>query len=100
MDEDLLHWMKTRECIYLPKSYYLDFHPDLRASMRAILFEWLMDVADEYKLHRDTVGTTFNFIDRFLSKVPSVQKTRLQLVGVASLLIASKLEDLNPLKVK
>lgn len=92
--------MKSRESTYLPKSYYLDFHPDLRASMRAILLEWLMEVAEEYKLHRETIGTAFNFIDRFLSKVPSVQKSRLQLVGVAALLIASKLEDLSPLKVK
>ena len=48
----------------------------------------LWQVAEEYKLKRETLYLTVNYIDRFLAKVP-VQRTKLQLVGITCMLIAA-----------
>jgi len=57
-------------------------------TMRAILVDWLVEVAVEYKLLSDTLHLSVSYIDRFLSVNP-VSKSRLQLLGVSSMLIAA-----------
>jgi hypothetical protein len=47
----------------------------------------------EYKLVSDTLFLAVSYIDRFLS-VQNVPRQQLQLVGVASLLLASKNEEI------
>lgn len=61
---------------------------DINKSMRAILIDWLVEVAEEYKLHPQTLYLTVNYIDRFLSSM-SVLRGKLQLVGAAGMLVAS-----------
>lgn len=61
---------------------------DITASMRSILVDWLVEVSEEYKLHRETLFLAVNYIDRFLSYM-SVQRGKLQLVGAASMFLAS-----------
>ena len=61
---------------------------DITTSMRSILVDWLVEVAEEYKLHRETLYLSVNYIDRFLSQM-SVLRGKLQLVGAASMFIAS-----------
>jgi cyclin-A len=39
----------------------------INASMRAMLIDWLMEVADEYTLIPDTLFLAVNFLDRYLS---------------------------------
>ncbi|XP_020222823.1 putative cyclin-A3-1 [Cajanus cajan] len=65
------------------------------SSMRAILVDWLVEVAEEYKLLSDTLHLSVSYIDRFLSVNP-MTKSRLQLLGVSSMLIASKYEEIDP----
>lgn len=60
--------------------------------MRAILLDWLVDVHMKFKLLEDTLFITVNIIDRFLDIIP-IPRTKLQLVGVASLFIACKYEE-------
>lgn len=67
----------------------------MNAKMRAILVDWLVEVAEEYKLCADTLYLTINFIDRFLS-VHIVQRSHLQLVGVACMWVAAKYEEVHP----
>lgn len=45
-------------------------------TMRAILVDWLVEVAVEYKLLSDTLHLSVSYIDRFLSVNP-VTKSRL-----------------------
>lgn len=42
---------------------------DVNPHMRAVLADWLIEVSEEYRLCSDTLWLTFNFLDRFLSKV-------------------------------
>ncbi|CAG2068944.1 unnamed protein product, partial [Timema podura] len=56
-------------------------HPYLQARMRSILLDWLIEVCEVYKLHRETYHLTMDFIDRYLSKMRNVPKQHLQLIG-------------------
>ena len=56
--------------------------------MRGILIDWLVEVAEEYKLLSDTIFLSVSYIDRFLS-MKTLPRQKLQLVGVSSMLIAS-----------
>ncbi|ESW08718.1 hypothetical protein PHAVU_009G068900 [Phaseolus vulgaris] len=64
-------------------------------TMRAMLVDWLVEVAEEYKLLPDTLHLSVSYIDRVLSVNP-VTKSRLQLLGVSSMFIASKYEEIDP----
>jgi cyclin-A len=66
---------------------------DINSAMRGILIDWLIEVAVEFNLQADTLYTTVNYIDRYLSTW-SVPRGRLQLLGVTSMLIASKYEEI------
>ena len=52
-----------------------------------------MEVGQEYRLASDTLFLSVAYIDRFLSMV-DVPRNKLQLVGVTSMLIASKYEEI------
>ena len=81
-----------------PKPHYMKKQVDINHSMRSILVDWLVEVAEEYKLLPQTLYLTVNYIDRFLS-VMSVRREKLQLVGTACMLIASKFEEIYPPEV-
>ncbi|XP_037482006.1 cyclin-A3-1-like [Triticum dicoccoides] len=61
---------------------------DVTPNMRGILVDWLVKVAEEYKLVSDTLYLTVSYIDRFLSS-NSLNRQKLQLLGVSAMLIAS-----------
>lgn len=67
--------------------------------MRAILVDWLIEVHYKFKLLPETLFITVRIIDRYLEK-QLVLKSKLQLVGVTALLIASKYEEIYPPEVK
>ncbi|GKU98476.1 hypothetical protein SLEP1_g11480 [Rubroshorea leprosula] len=52
-----------------------------------------MDVAEEYRLVPDTLYLTVNYIDRYLSG-NVMNRQRLQLLGVACMMIAAKYEEI------
>lgn len=62
--------------------------PDITYNMRTILVDWLVEVAQEYKLQTETLYLGINYIDRFLSYM-SVVRGKLQLVGTAAMYIAA-----------
>eukprot|EP00349_Pseudokeronopsis_sp_Brazil_P011844 CAMPEP_0202979110 /NCGR_PEP_ID=MMETSP1396-20130829/85350_1 /ASSEMBLY_ACC=CAM_ASM_000872 /TAXON_ID= /ORGANISM="Pseudokeronopsis sp., Strain Brazil" /LENGTH=163 /DNA_ID=CAMNT_0049718387 /DNA_START=789 /DNA_END=1280 /DNA_ORIENTATION=- len=67
--------------------------------MRAILVDWLIEVHLKFKLLPETLFLTVNLIDRYLSLV-TISRGKLQLVGVTSMLIASKYEEIYAPEVK
>ncbi|CAL5384853.1 unnamed protein product [Camellia sinensis] len=64
---------------------------DINASMRAVLIDWLVEVAEEYSLVPETLFLTVNYIDRYLSG-NVIQRQRLQLLGYDN--AASKYEEI------
>jgi G2/mitotic-specific cyclin-B, other len=77
----------------LPAAGYLKTQSDVTEKMRAILFDWMIDVHLKFKLLPETLFLTCNIVDRFLEK-EKVHRQKLQLVGVTAMLIASKYEEI------
>jgi len=92
---DIYNYLRQSEVKRLPKSNYMTKQPDISHSMRSILVDWLVEVAEEYKLHTETLYLAVSYIDRFLSYM-SVQRSKLQLVGTACMFIAAKYEEIYP----
>jgi hypothetical protein len=67
--------------------------PDINAKMRGILVDWLIEVHRKFELMPETLYLTINIVDRFLC-VKAVSRRELQLVGISSMLIASKYEEI------
>ncbi|KAE9609365.1 hypothetical protein Lal_00020184 [Lupinus albus] len=76
-------------------NYIENVQQDVTPHMRGILVDWLVEVAEEYKLLPDTLFLSTSYIDRFLSH-NRVSKPKLQLLGVSSMLIAAKYEEITP----
>ncbi|KAL8127007.1 G2/mitotic-specific cyclin C13-1-like [Apium graveolens] len=76
-------------------NYIEKVQKDVTVTMRAILVDWLVEVALEYKLHADTLYLAVLYIDRYLS-INVLNRQRLQLLGISSMLIASKYEEITP----
>ncbi|XP_057978797.1 putative cyclin-A3-1 isoform X1 [Malania oleifera] len=92
---DYLHNMEM-EAKRRPLPDYLEkVQRDVTANMRGVLVDWLVEVAEEYKLVSDTLYLSISYIDRFLS-LNALNRQRLQLLGVSSMLIASKYEEISP----
>ncbi|XP_074296210.1 putative cyclin-B3-1 isoform X2 [Silene latifolia] len=65
---------------------------DITPQMRSILINWLVEVHYKFDLMAETLYLAVALLDRYLSVV-SITKRELQLVGLTSLLLASKYED-------
>ncbi|CAL0322484.1 unnamed protein product [Lupinus luteus] len=79
--------------------YIQKVQSDVNAKMRGILVDWLVEVAEEYNLVSDTLYFCVSYIDRFLS-LNALSREKLQLLGVSSMLLASKYEEIKPPEVE
>ena len=91
--------MKNTELEYVAQPGYMKNQPDINEKMRAILIDWLVEVHLKFKLYPETLYLTINLIDRYLEK-EQVLRQHLQLVGVTSMLIASKYEEIYAPEVR
>ncbi|XP_051972470.1 LOW QUALITY PROTEIN: cyclin-A1 [Xyrauchen texanus] len=96
--EDIHRHLRKCEVKYRAKPSYMRKQPDITNCMRIILIDWLVEVAEEYKLCSETIFLAVNYLDRFLSCM-SVLRGKLQLVGTAAILLAAKYEEVYPLEV-
>jgi hypothetical protein len=77
----------------MPNPNYMESQKELAWKMRGILTDWLIQVHFRFRLLPETLFLAVNIIDRFLSaRVVSLAK--LQLVGVACMFIAAKVEEI------
>ncbi|XP_036288624.1 G1/S-specific cyclin-E1 isoform X1 [Pipistrellus kuhlii] len=97
--EEVWMIMLKKEMRYLHDQHLLQRHPLLQPRMRAILLDWLMEVCEVYKLHRETFYLAQDFFDRYMASQHNIVKTLLQLVGISALFIAAKLEEIYPPKL-
>ncbi|VVA33213.1 PREDICTED: G2/mitotic-specific [Prunus dulcis] len=72
---------------------YMESQPEINPKMRSILIDWLVEVHRKFELMPETFYLTVNIIDRYLSK-KIVSRRELQLVGISSMVIASKYEEI------
>ncbi|XP_077570159.1 G1/S-specific cyclin-E1 [Stigmatopora nigra] len=91
--------MLAKDKTYTRTINMMDNHPHLQPKMRAILLDWLMEVSEVYKLHRETYHLAQDYFDRFMATQNNVFKSTLQLIGISCLFIAAKVEEMYPPKV-
>lgn len=72
---------------------YMDSQPDINSKMRSILVDWLVEVHKKFELMPECLYLTINIMDRFLS-MKVIPRRELQLVGISSMLIACKYEEI------
>ncbi|EXC35255.1 G2/mitotic-specific cyclin-1 [Morus notabilis] len=92
--EDLYAFYRKMEGPSCVSPNYMAQQYDINEKMRAILIDWLIEVHDKFALMKETLFLTVNLIDRFLSKQTVVRK-KLQLVGLVSMLLACKYEEVS-----
>lgn len=80
---------------FLVNCEYMTRQPFINDKMRCILVDWLVEVHLKFKMVPETLYLTVNVIDRYLEK-QEVRRSKLQLVGVAALLLAAKYEEIYP----
>ncbi len=115
--EELKLVMKRQNDTHHPYPLYMDGQEHVDGSMRAVLVHWMMEVSAEFCCSRETLLMAVMCVDRFLSitsaldnrsdqadddtsKLFIVDRGNLQLVGIACLVLCSKLEEKYPPKVK
>jgi len=89
---DIYDYMRQLEERFGVKPRYLE-GGEINGRMRAILIDWLVQVHLRFHLLQETLYLTVAIIDRFL-QVQQISRSKLQLVGVTSMLIASKYEEM------
>ncbi|KAI4898642.1 hypothetical protein NFI96_025998 [Prochilodus magdalenae] len=97
--DDVWNNLLKKDELYLHDMHVMERHPSLQPKMRAILLDWLMEVCEVYKLHREAFYLGQDYFDRFMATQENVSKSTLQLIGISALFIAAKMEEIYPPKV-
>ncbi|KAI3692793.1 hypothetical protein L6452_32616 [Arctium lappa] len=66
---------------------------DINAGMRAILIDWLVEVAEEYRLVPNTLHLTINY-DRYLSEETHYTVEKVKALAIMIIDVAIKVEDM------
>jgi hypothetical protein len=93
---DIYDHYRTQEVVYfIDQPMCRIRHPHITERMRTILVDWILEVHYKFKLNPHTLYLTVSILDRYLHKtqVP-VTRRDLQLVGITSLLLAAKYEEM------
>lgn len=99
LKEDVDKYLRSLEKQY-DASNCLERHK-ITPTLRARMIDWMIEVLTNFKCDDQTFFLAVNMQDRFLKNTP-VQKevSDLHLTGVTCMFVASKFEDIYPLKMK
>ena len=99
---DIYSTMKAQEKLFKVEANYLQkvqLVTEVKDTSRAFLVEWIIDVHRKFRLLPETLYVTVFLIDRFLS-LKQIKKSQLHILGVTSLLISTKYEEIYPPDLK
>jgi len=83
------------------KADYLAGQTEILPKMRAVLVDWMVGVHLQFHMLQETLFSTVAILDRYLqTEIASVSRKKLQLVGVACMLIAAKYEEIYAPEIK
>lgn len=87
---EIFEYLKSRESLF-PIGDYIEKQVCLSTWMRSLLVDWMVEVQESFELNHETLYLAVKLVDLYLTKV-TVGKETLQLLGAASLFIASKFD--------
>ena len=73
---------------------YMKNQNEINEQMRSILIDWILDVHFKFGFTDETLFMTINIIDRYLT-IEKITRNKLQLLGITSLMIACKHEEID-----
>ena len=99
--DEILENLKNEEINneYKINPNYYKFQTEINSKMRIILIDWLFEVNCKLKFKEETFFTTVYIIDSYLSQ-KFVPRKKYQLLSVAALFIATKLNEIFTGRVK
>ncbi|KAM8893390.1 G2/mitotic-specific cyclin-B2-like [Spinachia spinachia] len=90
--KDIYKYLHVLEVQQAVRADYMQGY-EISGRMRALLVDWLVQVHSRFQLLPETLYLTVAVLDRFLQVQP-VSRRKLQLVGVAAMLVACKYEEM------
>lgn len=67
--DSILEYMLELERKCMPDPFYMNNQTYVNPRMRSILVDWLVDVADEYKLKDETLFLCVSYVDRYCGQI-------------------------------
>lgn len=92
---DIYDHFRALEKQYKVDENYMSHQELINDKMRCVLIDWLVEVHGKFKMVPESLYITVQIIDRYL-ELKSIRRSKLQLVGVAALMIAGKYEEIYP----
>lgn len=74
------------------------FQPHIKSSFRSILLDWMMELCSQLNFKRITFHLAVKLVDLYIWK-NSIEPNKLQLLGVTSIFLSSKMEEISPKSV-
>ena len=91
---EIHQYLKSIESQNIITSDYITIkQPELNIKMRTILINWLIEVHYKFHLLDETLFICIKILDLYLSK-KTIERKHLQLLGITSLFIAAKYEEI------
>ena len=90
---------ENRGIVPIPDYQKIISQKEINGQMRSILIDWLIDVHYKFDLTDETLFMTVLIIDRYISYKP-ISKLRFQLLGITSLLLSCKYEEIMLPKIE
>ena len=91
-------YLDERQIFYDANSNYIQLNQKhLTWKMRAMLMEWMTQLAHEFKMTRESLYLAISIVDRFFSSTTDLSKADFQLTGATALFISSKIDLLQPI---
>ncbi|XP_055823059.1 putative cyclin-B3-1 [Solanum dulcamara] len=90
---DIYQYYWVIEAQNQPIKNYMEIQKEITPQMRGVLINWLIEVHLKFDLMQEALFLMVTLLDYYLS-LARVKKSDLQLVGLTSLFLASKYEDL------
>lgn len=90
---DMYEHFRALEKQYKVDENYMSRQELINDKMRCVLIDWLVEVHGKFKMVPESLYITVQIIDRYL-EVKSIRRSKLQLVGIAALMVSFHLSCL------
>jgi hypothetical protein len=73
----------------------------INSTLRARMVDWMIEVLTNFRCDDQTFFLSVSLMDRYFKNCPGIKEVNdLHITGVTSMFLASKFEDIFPLKMK